>query len=60
VQVRDPGALRREIQSLSRLRSALLIDLDIDAGTQKRFDKMIEHLMHELASLLRSRETRAA
>jgi hypothetical protein len=60
VQIRTSDTLSKEIASLSRLRSALLLDPDIDAGTQKRFDRMIERLMHELASLLRSRESRAA
>lgn len=60
VKLRTPDALRWEIQSLSRLRSALLIDPDIDRDVRKRLDRKIENLMTELASLLRSRETQAA
>ncbi len=60
MKAKTPDALRWEIQSLSRLRAALLIDAEIDRGVQERLDEMIENLMRELAALLRSRESRAA
>jgi hypothetical protein len=60
VQVRTPTALRWEIQSLTRLRAALLLDPIIERAQQKKLDKKIENLITELAELLRTREAHAA
>lgn len=60
VKPRTPDTLRAEIQSLSRLRTAILIDTRIDPERQNRLGEMIDELSRELAGFLRSQEACAA
>ena len=60
VRVRSAEALRGEIQMLSRLRTALMLDPDLGPSQQKKLDRMIEGLLSELVAVVRSREARAA